>query len=503
MYSVFNWGGQRALAATTYNLDVDYTICNADGSSEVSYWSNDIFYFKTYINGRRLYGSAGTSGSDGDLSTDVSAGSTYEITNITVNKRGYTYIGSDKPLKGTVNSNLSIMLYFETGHNHLGSKYEQNASQHRKYTYCTWHFGDTSQNRSYSSWENHTWVTTKDWYNYDNTTMHQDQKCSVCGYTRTNSKSREYSVNFNTLHPTKGEPNDFGRNGWAYMRISTDNKNWSNECTDYIIYNRPYGSKLYVQYIRPIVDYLEFGNITAKTSIENCSNNTWCYTVSNAPSGEYTGGYVNINLQYKHTTLTLDPNGGMINGSSDKQALSPQMQYSMSNWWSISGKKPTRPGYTFEGWYDAATGGTKVYDTDGKCIRDTKYWDSNGNSLCVNDLTVYAHWKINTYNIYYTLYGSNASLQRTYTVESNNFALPTAPTLQGYTFKGWIGGIDQKDPVKKGSTYQTPTKNITVEKGSRGDYFFRAIFEKTHSVSDGINTDDVYIAQSIPHEKQY
>ena len=371
-------------------------------------------------------------------------------------------------------------------HNSNGTDYNQgNDNQHIKYTYCDGHGSDHSQNRSSGTWENHNWV------HISNT---QDQ-CTACKRTRT----RTYWNDINVYHPDGRQLRDDGNCGWGYIKISNDGTNWSGEVTNEndMTANRTYGSRIYVKYIRPFYDYLEFGSITADGDIVSAGTNTWYHTVTGDSQS------INIYMQYKHTTLTLDPNGGTINGNSSPQTLSPQMQYSTSNWWDVSSEMPIHNGYTFEGWYDAATGGTKVYDADGSCIRGTKYFDSNGNSLCVNDLTVYAHWKINTYNIYYTLYGSNASLQRTYTVESNNFALPTNPTLQGYTFKGWIGGIDQKDSVKKGNTYQTPTQNITVEKGSYGDYFFRAVFEKTHSVTDGINIDDVYIAQSIPHEKQY
>ena len=344
---------------------------------------------------------------------------------------------------------------------------------------------------SFSSWSA--------WANSSNTEQKRTRTCSRCGKVETETRTRTYWNNINVNHPTKGENRDDGNCGWGYIKISNDGTNWSDEVTNEndMTANRTYGSRIYVKYIRPFYDYLEFGSITADGDIVSAGTNTWYHTVTGDSQS------INIYMQYKHTTLTLDPNGGTINGNSSPQALSPQMQYSTGNWNNVTGNKPIRNGYTFEGWYDAATGGTKVYNADGTCVKGTKYFDSNGNSLCVNDLTVYAHWKINTYNIYYTLYGSNVSLQRTYTVESNNFTLPTAPTLQGYTFKGWIGGIDQKDPVKKGNIYQTLTKNITVEKGSYGDYFFRAIFEKTHSVSDGINTDDVYIAQSVPHEKQY
>ena len=122
-----------------------------------------------------------------------------------------------------------------------------------------------------------------------------------------------------------------------------------------------------------------------------------------------------------------------------------------------------------------------------------------------SDVTLYAQWSINTYHIYYTLYGSSASVKRTYVITDNTFALPT-PALSGYTFKGWVGGIDKKDPLSdaSGKTYSTLTGSITIPYGTYGDYFFRAVFEKNHSVDfDGNKTDDVYVAHSETTELQF
>lgn len=90
-------------------------------------------------------------------------------------------------------------------------------------------------------------------------------------------------------------------------------------------------------------------------------------------------------------------------------------------------------------------------------------------------------------------------------ITDNSFTLPV-PSLNGYTFKGWIGGIDKKDFLHdaSGKTYATPTGSITIPKGTYGDYFFRAVFEKNHSVdADGNKIDDVYVAHSEVKEKQY
>ena len=398
-------------------------------------------------------------------------------------------------------------------HNSNGVGYNINDTQHQKYTYCNGHGSDTTQNRQYGSWENHTWV------HKNNTT----DEC-ICGKTRT----RTYWVNVSVLSPDHMEDFNSGKEN-GYFRVSTDKTNWSDKVTD-----QPYdpcdilqyNQKLYIEWMGVAKDYLElkdvyvvhnepaqklsdytfYHNATSGESLSKVGENIFEYTVTN----DYEDGAVtfaqciHFQTDYKHTTLTLNPNGGSINGNTEAQALSPKLQYSTVQWNNLSTKKPSKTGYTFTGWFDAASGGTKVYNADGTCVRGTKYFDSSGNSLMTSDITLYAQWSINTYHIYYTLYGSSASVKRTYVITDNAFTLPM-PSLSGYTFKGWIGGIDKKDPVRdaNGKIYSTPTGSITVPKGTYGDYFFRAVFEKNHSSVNGDRTDDVYVAHSEVKEKQY
>ena len=455
-------------------------------------------------------------------------GWSYEIRNIRATSKypEISYIGpSVVPFKG----GDDVTLYFEYGHNSKGSGYDQTNTQHRRYTCCSYH---PSENRSYGSWQNHSWTTTKDWYVYNDTTLHQDQKCSVCGRTRTNSKPRHthnsngvgyvisnpddvynsthqkytycnahgtdttqnriwsksephtwthknnttdecicgftkirrYNVDVNIVNPEGKQARPDGEYGYAYVKFKSERNNadWSEEVTDNDIRTCQfqYGDKFYIKYIRPYYDYLEFKSIstTNNKGLESLGDYTWCYTVTdnqfiNENGGDFaTGGEIRIDMDYKHTTLTLDPNGGSINGNTGAQSLSPKLQYSTSQWNNLSTKKPSRTGYTFTGWFDAASGGTKVYNADGTCVRGTKYFDSNGNSLMTSDVTLYAQWSINTYHIYYTLYGSSGTLKRTYTITDNAFTLPT-PSLNSYTFKGWIGGIDKYNGSVKSDTF--------------------------------------------------
>ena len=188
-------------------------------------------------------------------------------------------------------------------------------------------------------------------------------------------------------------------------------------------------------------------------------------------------------------TLTIDPNGGTINGSTDKKTVeggynsttevetpvAPNkykvtlddgenttdiMQTTTFAGWTVKtgtgtisnstytfGKDdgeiiatytennvelPTleKEGYTFEGWYTEKTDGTKI---------NTKY------VLPTEDVTLYAHWTANEYTVTFNP-GSEATLDTTtkkVTYNQPYGELPT-PEKEGYTFIGWFDSSDNK-----------------------------------------------------------
>ena len=120
---------------------------------------------------------------------------------------------------------------------------------------------------------------------------------------------------------------------------------------------------------------------------------------------------------------------------------------------------PALNGYSFAGWYTAASGGSKVTDT-------TKYTTA-GNS------TLYAHWNLTTYSISYALNGGSISGQPTsYNVNTATFTLPT-PTRTGYAFTGWTGS--------NGTTAQ---KSVSIAKNSTGNKSYTANWSlNTYTIS--------------------
>ena len=159
----------------------------------------------------------------------------------------------------------------------------------------------------------------------------------------------------------------------------------------------------------------------------------------------------------KNYKLTLNPNGGVANGTTSPFTLSPDIIVGQGNWCTIQGYKPTRTGYTFTGWYDAPSGGTKVYGTDGWCVRGSKYWDTADHYKYEGNLTVYAQWTPNIAHITYNVqggtvgngYGTNSSghVSKDGNVwfDSVSYGNSTDPynastfglTKTGYHFGGW------------------------------------------------------------------
>ena len=83
------------------------------------------------------------------------------------------------------------------------------------------------------------------------------------------------------------------------------------------------------------------------------------------------------------TTVMLDPNGGT--GDNSVNAISGNAMPTID-----SADLPTRTDYTFVGYYDAQTGGTKYYNADGT---SAKNWDKSDTTA-----TLYAHWE-NSYPV--------------------------------------------------------------------------------------------------------
>ena len=148
-------------------------------------------------------------------------------------------------------------------------------------------------------------------------------------------------------------------------------------------------------------------------SSNTCSNGTLegnVFTITNVTSAQT----CTITLTPESYTLTLDPNGGSV--STTSKTVTYDSTYGDL-------PTPTRTGYTFNGWYTASSGGTK--------IESTTQVKTAGNH------TLYAHWTINTYIVAFNPNrGSVSTTSKNITYGNAYGTLPT-PTREGYRFDGW------------------------------------------------------------------
>ncbi len=85
---------------------------------------------------------------------------------------------------------------------------------------------------------------------------------------------------------------------------------------------------------------------------------------------------------------------------------------------------PTKEGYTFNGWYTATTGGTKV--------------ETSTNVTATDAHTLYAQWTANSFVVTFNANGGTvATATKTVYYDSTYGTLPT-PTRDNYTFNGWF-----------------------------------------------------------------
>ena len=136
-------------------------------------------------------------------------------------------------------------------------------------------------------------------------------------------------------------------------------------------------------------------------------------------------------------TVTYNANGGNCSVESEKYT-GPALIL----------PTPTRDGYWFIGWYDAANGGNKVGDA-GIAYNPAK------------EITLYAHWQeqVNYTVTYNANSGSCDTASATY--EGSALILPTA-TKEGHTFNGWYTLASGGTKIGNEGDSYIPSSNVTL-----------------------------------------
>ena len=169
------------------------------------------------------------------------------------------------------------------------------------------------------------------------------------------------------------------------------------------------------------------------------SNGTTASTSVTIAAGSTGNKTYTANWTVNNYTATFNGNGGS-NGTSITKAYGSQL-----------GTLPTtsRTGYTFKGWFTAASGGTQITTTT---------------TMPASNVTYYAQWTAHTYTVAYNANGGSGT-----TMASSSHTYGTAKALTsntytrtGYTFAGWATSASGSVVYSNGQS----VSNLTATNGA-------------------------------------
>ena len=183
----------------------------------------------------------------------------------------------------------------------------------------------------------------------------------------------------------------------------------------------------------------------------------------------------------KSYTLTVDPNGGAYRGRTVPSVFptgtgSASLVFGTTQYRAIG--TAARTGYAFAGWWTEPEGGEQVYDAAGAAIRGTYWTDASANGGTYRhdgDLTVYAHWTANTYELGYdnqflferwanSASGASANGELTVDLVNGSFTLANTTSGEVYTLFTAGGGVSRYYlmPVTGGAAH---TMSLSLSSG--------------------------------------
>lgn len=208
------------------------------------------------------------------------------------------------------------------------------------------------------------------------------------------------------------------------VTVAPNGGTWGNTTSNSTV-TQNYGTSVYIA--NPIRTGYSFNGWTNSGS-GSLSGTTYTFGAGN--------GTLTANWKANNYTVTFNANGGTTPTAS--KSVTYASSYSTL-------PTPTRTGYTFQGWYTATSGGTKI--------------TSSSTVSTAGNHTLYAQWKINSYDVVYNANGGSTSAT---TVKVNyNSAINLKPVAEkeGYTFVGWGTSKNDKVPL---SSLKMGVNNVTL-----------------------------------------
>lgn len=239
-------------------------------------------------------------------------------------------------------------------------------------------------------------------------------------------------------------------------------------------------------------------------------SHTWslAQTVSHAAASKsvsYNGGTLKVDVPRRTGRLVINANGGSFSGSASRTTSAIRYGSTGDN---IS-PMPTRTGYTLNGLYTAASGGTKVVNADGTKANDGTY-SKNGAWQLNSDVTVYAQWTANKYTVTLSKGQGIDSVSGAGTYTYGQTVTIDATVNTNYNWSQWnvLSGTVSGTLTNKKLTFTMPAGNVSLRAGdASGNDAHRKTYVITYhanlhdgqklQAADGTGSTDTHIS-SVP-----
>ncbi|MBR2742689.1 MAG: InlB B-repeat-containing protein [Clostridia bacterium] len=181
--------------------------------------------------------------------------------------------------------------------------------------------------------------------------------------------------------------------------------------------------------------YIADSAVNQNLKFGNLSNGIYylCYYAEDTSGAEYSWDSKSTPFGKGKATITWNANGGNASSASTTKLYCDKI-----------GTLPTatRSGYSFDGWYTAASGGTKITTS----------------TLVTGAATYYAHWTSVSYTVKYNQNVDNGKIMdiadQTKTKDQDLKLSTVVPARNGYTFAGWATSAGGSVTYKPGDTYK-------------------------------------------------
>ena len=151
------------------------------------------------------------------------------------------------------------------------------------------------------------------------------------------------------------------------------------------------------------------------------------------------GGVSVIRISRPNYNVTFDPAGGSCSTSSTKAACGVNIVL----------PNATRDGYTFNGWYDSASGGSRAGGVD------------DNYTVCGADQSLFAQWTADAYTIRFNANGGTCDKTSITSLSSDRIILPAA-AKDGLSFLGWYTAANGGTKIGSAGQAIQLTKDQTV-----------------------------------------